>query len=91
MWPASSQKLKEIAVETAKSPDLSLVHRFVQDGWTDYAKDVLRSLQSNFAARACDSTVNVIVTYINRIVVPVSLRTDTLSQLHAGHQAWDLA
>ena len=31
-WPASSQKLKEIAVETAKCPNLSLVHHFVQDG-----------------------------------------------------------
>ena len=82
-WPASSQKLKEIAVETAECPDLSLVHRFVQDGWPDYAKDVPKSLQSYFAARACLSTVNGIVTYLNRIVVPASLRTDTLSRLHA--------
>ena len=71
-WPASSQKLKEIAVETAKCPDLSLVHRFVQDGWPDYAKDVPKSLQSYSAARSCLSTVNGIVTYLNRIVVLAS-------------------
>ena len=50
LWHASSQKLKEITIETAKCPDLSLVHRFVQDGWQDYAKDVSKSLQSYVAA-----------------------------------------
>ena len=85
-WPASSQKLKEIEVDTANCLDLSLVHRFVEDGWPDYAKDVPKSIQSYFAARACLSTVNVIETYLNRIVVPASFRTDTLSRLHAGHR-----
>ena len=31
-WSAPSQKLTEIAVEIATCPDLSKVHRFVQDG-----------------------------------------------------------
>ena len=69
-WPASSQKLKEIAVETTKYPDLSLFHRFVQDGWPDYAIDVPKSLQSYFASRACPLAVNGIITYLNPIVVP---------------------
>ena len=85
-WPASSQKLQEIALETTKCPDLSLVYRYTQEGWPEYAKDVPAALKSYFASRHCLSTVNGIVTYLNRIVVPASLRKDTLARLHAGHQ-----
>ena len=84
-WPVSSQKLKEIALETSKCPDMSLVHRFTQEGWPDYAKDVPVALKSYFASRSCLSTVNGVVTYLERIVIPESLRKDTLRKLHAGH------
>ena len=50
-WPVSSQKLKEIALETARCPDMSLVHRFTQEGWPEYAKDVPVALKSYFASR----------------------------------------
>ena len=85
-WPASDQKLKEIAVETARCPDLSLVYRYTQNGWPEYSKDVPESLRSYFAARSCLSSVNGVLTYLNRIVIPSSLRPDTLARLHAGHQ-----
>ena len=84
-WPATSQKIKEIAVETAKCPELSLAYRFTQDGWPEYAKDVPKSLHSYFAARHCLSTVQGVLTYLNRIVIPTSLRQDTLTRLHARH------
>ena len=81
----SSQKLKEIALETAKCPDMSLGNRFTQEGWPDYAKDVPNALKSYFASRSCLSTINGIVTYLNRIAVPESLRKDTLRKLYAGY------
>ena len=85
-WPVSSQNLKEIALETTKCSDMSLVYRHTQEGWPEYAKDVPAALKSYFASRNCLSTVNGIVTYLNRIVIPASLRKDTLARLHAGHQ-----
>ena len=85
-WPASSQKIKEIAVETAKCPELSLVYRYTQEGWPQFAKEIPKSLQSYFAARTCLSSVQGVLTYLNRIVIPASLRQDVLMRLHAGHQ-----
>ena len=85
-WPVSDQKIRQIAVETSTCPDLSLVYRYTLSGWPEYAKDVPETLQSYFAARHCLSTVNGVLTYLNRIVIPASLRNETLARLHAGHQ-----
>ena len=83
-WPATSQKIKEISVETAKCPELSLVDRYTREGWPQFAKDVPKSLQSYFASRSCLSSVQGVLTYLNRIVIPASLRL--LNRFHAGHQ-----
>ena len=65
LWPVSSWKLKNIAFKSAKCQHLSLVCRFVKEGWLNYEK----MIQSNLylAAQACLSTFNGIMTYLVRI------------------------
>ena len=73
-------------MKKAKCPELWMVYRYSQEGWPQLAKEILKSLQSYLAARACLSSVQGVLTYLNRIVIPASLRPDVLMRLHAGHQ-----
>ena len=94
-WPASSQKLKEIAVETAKCAGLSLVHQFFQDGWPDYAK-MFRSLCSHTSMPFnshwycilpkphCSPSFSPSSCRDHKPVIKVSLKSGTLPQNPSG-------
>ena len=77
--------MKEIASETQKCPEMSLVVNYTLKGWPEYQKDVPESLKSFYMNRNCLSVVNGIVTYLDRIVIPKSLQNEILAKLHAGH------
>ena len=85
-WPVSDNKLKEIAIETTKCPELSLVMRYTSNGWPEYQSEIPNSVENYFASRHCLTTTNGVLTYLDRIVIPISLRQDVLHRLHSGHQ-----
>ena len=85
-WPATDAKLTEIAIETMKDPDLSLAMKYTINGWPEYARDIPESLQPYFAVKNVLSTTQGILTYLDRIVIPKSMKADMLERIHSSHQ-----
>lgn len=86
-WPASDEKLQEIAAETSKDPALSVVLRYLHTDWPQQLRDVPDVVQPYYSVKATLSENNGIVTFGDRIVVPAALRKDMLNRVHdASHQ-----
>ena len=78
----SDQKLSLIISEQKKDPVLSQVRRFSVEGWPN---KVPISVQQ-YAAMSSELTlINDLLCKSNRIVIPQSLREDTVNRIHEGH------
>lgn len=71
-----------IQKNTMSDPVLSKVFNYVHDGWP---KVITEPIKPYFAKRLSLSTESKSVYYINRIVVPSSLRSTVLKSLHENH------
>ena len=69
--------------ETARSPILSKVMHFVNQGWPEVVSEELQA----FKARQTELTVERgCLMWGCRVIVPPNLRAKVLSELHSGHQ-----
>ena len=70
---------------TLQSPLRSpIVHTLT--GWPNYDKDVPESLKAFFNVRSLLSVSNGLLTYTDRMVIPIRLRPDIPEKIHTGHQ-----
>ena len=85
-WPVSDIKLTQIALETEKDTVLSVVMKYVLNGWPQYIRDVSDPAKDYFCVRGQLSVYNGLLVNGCKIVVPKSLRSDILNRIHNGHQ-----
>ncbi|GFN76539.1 Pol polyprotein [Plakobranchus ocellatus] len=82
--PASSRKLQDIITQQKCDPEIVEVRNFCQRGWPAF-------LPQNPLFRQCWvnqrhlTTVNDLLLFNNRIVIPTNMRLDMLNKLHESH------
>ena len=76
-------------VKTATMSDTSLIEliKAIEDGFPNDKNELPERIKEYFRFREHLYTVDGVVLYKRRIVIPKSLRNDILSVLHSGHQA----
>ena len=85
-WPASNAKLSAMAQATHDDNTLRQVATHVMAGWPEHKSKVQPEVLPFYPARGELSIVDGLITYADRIVVPLALQQDTLSRLHQSHQ-----
>ncbi|KAJ8009583.1 hypothetical protein DPEC_G00090380 [Dallia pectoralis] len=85
-WPMSQTKLEVVREMTQGDAELQSVIHHVKNGWPRYPGQVVDNIKPFYSARDALSTLGKLLLYGNRIVIPLSLRSDILERLHDGHQ-----
>lgn len=85
-WPATDNKLEQIAEESQKDPLMQAAIRYTREGWPRYEADVEVGIRDLYQMRAELSENNGLLLRGNRIIVPQSLRKEVVEKIHAGHQ-----
>jgi transposase InsO family protein len=83
--PASPSKLTQIRDATKADLQLQAAMQYTQDGWPKYYKDVVPDARELFADRSQLSESDGLLTHGQRIVIPRSMREETLDRIHDGH------
>ena len=83
---ASPMRLNQIREETAKDDNLSLLKEVVMKGWPNQRSDCPQLLHSYWNYRDEITVADGILLKGLRIIIPPSLQTVVLQQLHYAHQ-----
>ena len=81
--PITWQHLKE---ETTSDDDLQLLLMCIEEGFPDKQADMPSSIRSFHLHQPHLYTVDGVAVYKDRVVIPASLRTICLNNLHSAHQ-----
>ena len=81
----SSDKLQSIKVASDKDEIISKVKEYVKLGWPNNKKKVSHSCMPFYKVRDELHVIDDILLKSNRIVIPSSLRPETLKLIHEGH------
>ena len=82
----TTERIKQISVETATDPILAIVHNFTQDGWPTRRNRVPRIARQYWDQWDELSTDRGLLMKGPRIVIPGCQRERTLNNLHTGHK-----
>lgn len=82
----SSDTLKKYQEATLRDEELSVVIRLVQEGWPSFKKACPSRGLPFWRLRNSLTVAQGLLFYVDRLVVPVSLRREVLDQLHVAHQ-----
>lgn len=82
----SETAMRKYQVATLADDTLSVVLKYISEGWPSEKKSCARDAAQYFSLRASLSVVDGIVMYSSRVVIPTSLRPSVLESLHAAHQ-----
>lgn len=82
----SQSKLKEFQNQTATDPELATIINLCKNGWPERKKSLPDNIRPYFPIKNELHVLNGLVLKNNSIVVPISMRNDTLKLLHEGHQ-----
>lgn len=76
-----------VKLATNSDVDMVSLSRFIEDGFPPTKRDLPQPLQDFFQYKDDLYTVDGVILYKSRIVIPFSLRKDVLQILHSAHQS----
>ena len=76
----------KIINETENDTTLSQIKFYIHDGWPDKIADCSEIAKPYWPIRAHLVYLEGLILYLDRIVIPKSLRTEILNRIHEGHQ-----
>ena len=82
----SEQVMEKYQRATSQDEELSVVMRYIQEGWPMHKKNCAGRARVYWNVRESLSVVVGVVFYSTRLVIPVSLRQEVLTSLHSAHQ-----
>ena len=82
----SASKVKQLQEESKKDPQLSQLIPIIAQGWPESIKSLPEAIRSFWSFRDEISMEDGIILKGERVIIPQSLKQDTLNQLHAAHQ-----
>ncbi|XP_032233654.1 uncharacterized protein K02A2.6-like [Nematostella vectensis] len=77
---------ERVKLETTSDPDLQTLTTIIESGFPEFQHELPPALQEYHRFRQHLHTIDGVILYKNRIVVPTSLRDAILSTLHSAHQ-----
>ena len=77
--------LDKIRIHSKTDSTLSLIMRYVLDGWPGNANECAEPAQPYFTCREELTIVDGLLVKANRIVIPTDMRHDCLETLHVPH------
>ena len=83
--PVSSDEIEMIREETARDVTLSLLRHYIHVGWPVDRRMLPRELHNFWNYREDLSMENGLITKGARLVIPSTLRSKVLEQIHKGH------
>ena len=83
--PVSSSEIELIHGETARDPILNLLRHYIHMGWPVDRRMLLQEIHTFWNYRENLSMGNGLVTKGARLVIPSTLRSKVLEQIHEGH------
>ena len=83
--PVSSSEIELIHGETARDPTLNLLRHYIHMGWPVGRRMLPREIHTFWNYREDLSMENGLVTKGARLVIPSTLRSKVLEQIHEGH------
>ena len=84
--PITSVTWDLVRTATASDETLNSLLEIIEVGFPNLSSDLPEYLQSYFSIRDNLSTVDGVILYKDRVLIPPSLRPNVLSTLHAAHQ-----
>ena len=81
----SQVKLREIQEKTKLDPELIQVSKLIVSGWLDRQTDVSELARPYWNFKDELSVLDGVLLKDSHIIVPKSMRTDVLNQIHEGH------
>ena len=82
----STHKLTQLKEKTNQDEMLHLLKETIISGWPEEAKQLPRSIRHYWSCRDELSVDDGMVIKGERIIIPESMREETLGRIHAGHQ-----
>ena len=82
----TDERLKQIVSATENDDVLSKVKSFVLNGWPTHNRDVPEEVKKYYSHRAEITTLQDLLVFGTRVIIPSTLHNDMLSRLHTGHQ-----
>lgn len=83
--PMSEQIKSQILSETKSDRSLSVLLKFLSQGWPKNIKKLSSELQKFYQIKDELSVENNLIFYGDRLVIPTKLRVSMLTKLHGGH------
>ena len=83
--PMPSEQMERIKISSANDPTLKDLLKYIADGWPTEKKSLPKQLQLFWNYRDELSVENGLLLKSTRILIPESLRKETLEQIHEGH------
>ena len=83
--PTTAESLEQFRQRQKEDPVLQQVSRYCQEGWPETNSlhgDLKRFWNARHEITTCDNTLM----FRNRIMIPESLRAETMQKIHHGHQ-----
>jgi transposase InsO family protein len=79
-------RLEQLRAETKSDPTLSKIQKLVENGWPESMQDLSSDLHAYWCFRDELVILDGLLMKGNRVIVPSTMRADTLTRLHDGHQ-----
>ena len=85
----TADTLERIRSETSKDPVLSILNSVTVTGWPDKRKSVPEEIRGFWSYRKKITADNGVLFKPDQVIVPSSLRVETLRKIHKAHQGSD--
>ena len=83
--PATEQRLEEIKINQERDPICQEITRYCQEGWPEKGR-IQGPVKRYYPVSSEISIINDLLMRNGRIIIPLVLQKQVLSQLHTGHQ-----
>ena len=84
--PLQSVTWDNVCITTTSDLDMRKLVKIIEPGMSDNRNDIPTPLLEYHQFRNYLSTIDGVAIYIDRIIIPPSLRSDVLKALHSAHQ-----
>ena len=82
-------KLQQLKLESESDPEVTAIRNIIIDGWPDSAKQLPKNLREFWSCKDELSVEDGLVLKGERVLIPTTMRSYILQNIHAGHQGME--
>ena len=82
-------KLQQLKLESESDPEVTAIRNIIIDGWPDSAKQLPKNLREFWSCKDELSVEDGLVLKGERVLIPTTMRSYILRNIHAGHQGME--